>query len=139
MGRRVSDTTLRGRRDEWIKAGVFDGLVSEAIEAYDRVVGLDLSETAIDGSQHKAPCGGEGTGRNPTDRGKLGWKWSLLTDRNGIPVTWAICGANRHDTVLFEPTWRPPPTMVSSTTSKPFTWTADTTPTGFANAPGHTE
>ena len=104
MGRRVSDTTLRGRRDEWIKAGVFDGLVTEAIEAYDRIVGLDLSETAIDGSQHKAPCGGQGTGKNPTDRGKLGWKWSLLTDRNGIPVTWAICGANRHDTILFEPT-----------------------------------
>ena len=104
MGGRVSDTTLRGRRDEWIEAGVFDGLVSEAIEAYDRIVGLDLTETAIDGSQHKAPCGGEGTGRNPTDRGKLGWKWSLLTDRNGIPITWAISGANRHDTILFEPT-----------------------------------
>jgi transposase len=24
MGRRVSDTTLRDRRDEWIRAGVFD-------------------------------------------------------------------------------------------------------------------
>ena len=107
LGGRVSDTTLRGRRDEWIEAGVFDGLVTEAIEAYDRMIGLDLSETAVDGSQHKAPCGGAGTGKNPTDRGKLGWKWSLLTDRNGIPVSWAICGANRHDTVLFEPTLAP--------------------------------
>ena len=107
MGGRVSDTTLRGRRDEWIEAGVFDGLVSEAIGAYGRIVGLDLTETAIDGSQHKAPCGGEGTGKNPTDRGKLGWKWSLLTDRHGIPVSWAISGANRHDTILFEPTLAP--------------------------------
>ena len=41
---------------------MFDGLVTEAIEAYDRIVGLDLSETAVDGSQHKAPCGGQGTG-----------------------------------------------------------------------------
>ncbi len=107
LGGRVSDTTLRGRRDEWIEAGVFDGLVTEAIEAYDRMIGLDLSETAVDGSQHKAPCGGPGTGKNPTDRGKLGWKWSLLTDRNGIPVSWAISGANRHDTVLFQPTLAP--------------------------------
>ncbi len=56
MSGRVSDTTLRGRRDEWIAHGVFDELVQEAIEAYDRIVGLDLSETAIDGSQHKHPA-----------------------------------------------------------------------------------
>lgn len=49
LGGRVSDTTLRARRDEWIAAGVFDGLVTEAIEGYDRIVGLDLTETAVDG------------------------------------------------------------------------------------------
>jgi transposase len=101
---KVSDTTLRARRDEWIKAGVFDTLADEALAAYDRIIELDLSETAIDGSQHKAPCGGEGTGKNPTDRGKLGWKWSLLADRAGIPIGWATDGANRHDVILFEPT-----------------------------------
>src|ERR1035437_546865 len=31
-------------------------------------------------SLHKAPCGGEGTGPNPTDRAKIGWKWSVATD-----------------------------------------------------------
>jgi len=103
-GNQVSDTTIRGRRDEWIAAGVFDALGAEAIAAYDRIIELDLSECAVDGSQHKAPCGGDGTGKNPTDRGRLGWKWSLFTDRNGIPVGWATDGANRHDTVLFGPT-----------------------------------
>jgi len=39
------------------------GLVEEALHAYDRVIGLDLSEVAIDGSLHKAPCGGEGRDR----------------------------------------------------------------------------
>ena len=68
------------------------------------IVGLDLTEVAVDGSAHKAPSGGPGTGRNPTDGGKSGWKWSLLTDRAGIPVGWAADGANRHDQVLFEPT-----------------------------------
>ncbi len=99
-----SETTLRNRRDEWIDAGVFDRLVEEALCGYDKIIGLDLTEVAIDGSQHKAPFGGQGTGRNPTDRGKQGWKWSIAADRHGIPIGWAIAGANRHDTVLLEPT-----------------------------------
>ena len=103
-GKKVSDTTVRARRDKWIEAGVFDLLTGEALAGYDRIIELDLSECAVDGSQHKAPCGGDGTGKNPTDRGRLGWKWSLCTDRNGIPIGWATDGANRHDTVLFEPT-----------------------------------
>jgi transposase len=104
MGHVVSDTTLRTRRDEWVAAGVFDRLASEALAAHDRIIGLDLSEVSVDGSQHKAPCGGAGTGPNPCDRAKLGWKWSLLADRAGIPIGWATNGANRHDVVLFEPT-----------------------------------
>jgi len=58
----------------------------------------------VDGSLHKAPCGGEGTGVNPTDRAKTGWKWSVATDRCGIPLGWTIAGANRNDSILLEPT-----------------------------------
>jgi len=100
----VGETTLRRRRDEWLRAGVFGALASEALESYDKVVGLDLSEVAVDGSLHKAPSGGEGTGKNPTDRGKLGWKWSLATDAEGIPIAWAPEAANRHDSKLLEDT-----------------------------------
>ena len=104
LGSQVSDTTLRARRDEWVAAGVFDALVAEALGAYDRIMGLDLSDAAVDGSIHKAPCGGDGTGKSPVDRAKLGWKWSLLCDRAGIPVAWTADGANRNDVALFEPT-----------------------------------
>ena len=100
---RVSDTTLRARRDEWITAGVFDQLCAEAVAAFDRIIGLDLTEVAIDGSLHKAPYGGEGTGPNPTDRAKRGWKWSVGVDRHGIPLGWAIDGANRNDTRMLAP------------------------------------
>ena len=100
----VSAATLRRRRDEWIAAGVFEQLAQEAICGYDRICGLDLTEVSIDGSLHKAPCGGQGTGKNPTDRGKLGYKWSLFSDKDGIPLGWAIDGANRHDIILLEPT-----------------------------------
>src|SRR5258706_5154237 len=50
LGHRVSDTTLRARRDEWIAAGVFEALKAEALAAFDRIVGLDLSEVSVDGS-----------------------------------------------------------------------------------------
>jgi putative transposase len=43
-------------------------------------------------------------GKNPTDRGKLGAKRSLLVEANGIPVGLAIDGANRHDKKLVEAT-----------------------------------
>jgi transposase len=103
-GNKVSDTTARERRDEWIAAGVFPAIAREAIAGYDKIMGLDFSDMAVDGSLHKSPGGGEGTGKNPTDRAKLGWKWSELTDRNGIPIGWTIDGADRHDSVLLEPT-----------------------------------
>lgn len=104
VDRAVSDTTLRARRDEWEAAGIFATVVEQALDAYDKIIGFDLTEVAVDGSQHKAPCGGEGTGPNPVDRGKCGWKWSLLCDRAGIPLGWATEGAHRHDTVLLGPT-----------------------------------
>ena len=99
-----SETTLRNRYNDWNASGAFDALVDEAIDGYDRILGLDLSEASVDGSVHKAPCGGEGTGKSPVDRGKSGWKWSLLCDRSGIPVGWATDGANRNDQALLEPT-----------------------------------
>jgi transposase len=99
-----SETTLRRRFNEWTAAGVFDALVEEALNGYDRIIGLDLSEVAVDGSQHKAPFGGEGTGPNPVDRGKCGWKWSMATDRHGIPIGWEQAGANRNDCALLEAT-----------------------------------
>jgi transposase len=98
------ETTLRRRRDEWVAAGAFQHLVEEAINAFDKVVGLDLSEVSVDGSLHKAPMGGEGTGPNPTDRGKTGWKWSVATDANGVPIGWVTEGANRNDSILLAPT-----------------------------------
>lgn len=101
---RVSDTTLRARRDEWIAAGVFEQIKDEAIARFDEIVGLDLSTVALDASLQKAPYGGEATGPNPCDRGKLGWKWSVAAEAHGIPISWVIDGANRNDVVLLEPT-----------------------------------
>lgn len=100
----VGGTTLRDRRREWCRAGVFGRLVTEALEAYDRMIGLDLSQIQIDTSQHKAPMGGSGTGPNRVDRAKLGYKWSLASEANGIPIAWVVEAANVHDQRLVEDT-----------------------------------
>ena len=60
-------TTIRERRDEWIKAGIFAELKTIARESYDRIVGLVLQELAVDGCIAKAPGGGECAGRSPVD------------------------------------------------------------------------
>ncbi len=48
------------------------GAACEALAAYDKIIGLVPDDVAVDASLHKSPCGGEETGKNPTDRGKLG-------------------------------------------------------------------
>lgn len=100
----AGETTLRRRRDEWITAGVFERLVETAMETYDTEIGLEVDDVSVDGSCHKAPFGGEGTGKSPVDRGKRGWKWSIATESNGIPLGWAVDGANRQDSKLLLPT-----------------------------------
>lgn len=99
-----SATTLRGRRDEWINAGIFARLEQIVLDAYDLIVGLDLTEITVDGCLVKAPCGGEAAGRSPVDRGKQGTKRSLLTDGNGIPVGCVVATGNRHDSPFLRPT-----------------------------------
>ena len=39
------------------------------------------------------------TGKNPTDRGKLGAKMNLMVDGRGAPGSVVLTGANRHDKV----------------------------------------
>jgi transposase len=97
-------TTIRERRDEWIKAGIFGELRQIARDAYDRIVGLVLEEIAIDGCIAKAPGGGECAGRSPVDRGKLGMKRSLMVEGRGIPLGRVLAPANRHDSPLLAPT-----------------------------------
>ena len=41
-----SATTLRRRRDEWIEAGAMEVLREMALEAYDKLIGLQLCDVA---------------------------------------------------------------------------------------------
>jgi len=99
-----SATTLRRRRDEWIAAGVMDQLATVVEDAYDRMIGLDLTTLAVDGCITEAPCGGELAGRSPVDRGKQGRKRSTVVEGAGIPLGTVVAPAARHDSPLLEPT-----------------------------------
>jgi hypothetical protein len=101
-----SATTLRRRRDEWIDLGVMEELEEMARESYDRVIGLDMAEVAVDCCITKAPsfAGGEKAGRSPVDRGKRGMKRSTAVDARDIPLGAVAAPANRHDSPLLAPT-----------------------------------
>lgn len=99
-----SDRTIRRRLHDWAAAGVAEVLHTLVLEQYDRMIGLDLDDLAVDGCITKAPGGGEKAGRSPVDRGKQGLKRSVVTDGSGIPLHLVSVGANRHDAPLLGPT-----------------------------------
>jgi hypothetical protein len=99
-----SDRTIRRRLQAWAAAGLTEQLHTLALRAYDRMIGLDLEDLAVDGCTTKAPSGGEMAGRSPVDRGKQGLKRSVVTDANGVPLHLVAAGANRHDAPLLRPT-----------------------------------
>jgi transposase len=99
-----SATTLRRRRDEWMEAGAMEKLENIARDSYDRIIGLEPHDIAVDCCITKAPCGGERAGRSPVDRGKRGIKRSVAVDAEGIPLGVVTAPANRHDSPLLAQT-----------------------------------
>jgi hypothetical protein len=99
-----SDATIRRRLKEWAAVGVSEQVHALALRAYDRMIGLELDDLAVDGCITKAPGGGEVAGRSPVDRGKQGLKRSIVTEATGVPLHLVSAGANRHDAPLLGPT-----------------------------------
>jgi hypothetical protein len=83
-----SATTLRRRRDEWIGLGLAQTLRRAALEAYDRAVGLELSDVAVDCCITKAPAGARGrAGARWTGKGGLSsarWPWTAGARRSAL-------------------------------------------------------
>ncbi len=99
-----SDATIRRRLKEWAAVGLSEQVHVLALRAYDRMLGLELDDLAVDGCVTEAPGGGEAAGRSPVDRGKQGLKRSVVTEGTGLPLHLVAAGANRHDAPLLEPT-----------------------------------
>ncbi|MGW0957212.1 IS5 family transposase [Streptomyces sp. NPDC002545] len=99
-----SDRTIRRRVKQWAELGISEKVHALALKAYDRMIGLGLSEISVDGCITKAPSGGDKAGRSPVDRGKQGLKRSVASDAGGVPLGIVSDGANRHDSPLLGPT-----------------------------------
>jgi len=116
-----SDRTIRRRLHEWATMGLAEQVHLLTLEAYERMIGLDLDDLAVDGCITKAPSGGEVAGRSPVDRGKQGLKRSILTEGAGIPLHLVSAGANRHDAPLLPATLAGLDTVAAVTASEPGT------------------
>ena len=101
-----SDRTIRRRLRAWAAAGIGAQVHALALAAYDRMIGLDLHDVAVDGCITKAPCGGDCAGPSPVDRRKGGLKRSVAAEGYGIPLGITAAGAHRHDSPLLAPTLR---------------------------------
>jgi transposase len=95
-------TCLRRLR-QWQKAGIWQRVFEALLAELQATHKIDWYRALVDSSSLRAPCGGEKTGPNPTDRRKLGSKHHLLTDANGIPLAITLTGANRHDVTQLLP------------------------------------
>ena len=100
-----SDRTIRRRLHQWAEAGLGERLHELALDAYDRMIDLDLTDVSADGAITKAPCGGDRAGRLPIDRGKGGRKRSTGVDGYGNPLGITGAPANRHDCPLLRDTF----------------------------------
>lgn len=99
-----SHKTIHGTFMKWVREGVFENIMKAVRSFYQQQnQGLD-AWFAIDGSFVKAPLGGSKTGKNPTDRRKLGSKKSMVVDQRGAPLAIVIGAANVHDSKLVPAT-----------------------------------
>lgn len=98
----VCSSTLHARFQEWVQAGVFERVMQELVRFYDLRRGICWQWQVIDSKSCPAPLGQAVTGKNPTDRGKLGSKLHLLVDERGAPLSVYVTGANVNDKWLAD-------------------------------------
>jgi transposase len=100
----VSDTTLRSRRDEWVRAGVFHQLMEDCLALYATHVGIAMEDVAIDGSTQLAPGGGPDTHNAPGSKGRKTMKFHIGVDANGVGLGAVMASGPANDFPLLPPT-----------------------------------
>jgi transposase len=82
------------RLRDWPAAGVWYALYQLLRTKLDNAGKIDWSRAAVDGTFARAFGGVEGSGPNPTARGRPGVKQHLLVDADGLPIAGVTTAAN---------------------------------------------
>lgn len=93
----VCSSSLHRYFQEWRASGVFKSLMRKMVNWYGKQRAIGWDWQSINSRSCAAPLGGEATGKNPTDRAKLGSKVHRLVDARGAPLAAQVTGANQHD------------------------------------------
>jgi transposase len=98
-----SGSRCRRRLQEWQQSGVWQRLHEVLLAELNGAGKIDWSRAAVDCAFCRALGGGEATGPNPTDRGKLGSKHHVLVDAGGVPLAATTTAANRPEVTVVVP------------------------------------
>jgi hypothetical protein len=108
--------------------GSWPGLERIARDAYDRMVGLNAGDLAVDGYITKAPCGGEAAGCSPVDSSKRVLEAFGGQRRRRDP---AGAGSSHPSALMTRRCWHPPWNLLPGWCHCPnrprCTWTRATT------------
>lgn len=89
--------TARLRLREWEERGIWARLHLDLLRLLRRDGQLEHETAIVDSVLVRAHGGGEKTGPSPVDRRKSGTKYTLLVDRQGVPLAIHIDGAQASD------------------------------------------
>jgi putative transposase len=89
----VSSSVIHERFQTWQKQGVWEKVLRTMVRYYARKQHIRWEWQSIDSKSCSSPLGGEQTGKNPTDRAKLGSKIHMLVDQRGAPLAIHVTGA----------------------------------------------
>lgn len=93
----VSSSVIHARFQAWREQGVFVKMARTMLRYYGRSRHIRWTWQSADSRSVPAPLGGKGTGKNPTDRAKLGGKIHILVDQRGAPLAIDVFGANHNE------------------------------------------
>jgi transposase len=95
--------TARTRLQAWEHDGIWDELHMLMLTLLRKANELHLETAIIDSTQVRAFGGGDATGPSPVDRRKKGTKYTLLVDREGVPLVIRSAEANQSDQLEILP------------------------------------
>jgi IS5 family transposase len=99
--KRACGSTLRRRLEDWSAVALLRRVHVALLRMVRSGPEVAAQDVVVDSCSVRAKRGGELTGRNPTDRGKLGTKYHVVVATDGLPLGAIPSAANVHDTRLF--------------------------------------